>query len=332
MKEEILARLDPKTRARLEVASELQLERLPTPSLGLNLALNGGLVAGRQVLFWGNKSAGKTAVALEMIALAQKAGKTCALIDAEQSCDPDWTARLGVNNDDLIISHSRGVGKVADECVDLTKAGTDIIVLDSLSQVLPASYFNDDELKNFDDTNQLGQLSKDMGKLSNMVGSVNEKTLFIIISQQRNHITKMFTKMAPMGGEAMKFNSSTVIKFWSSESDNNAIMGEAIRGDKIIKDKVGRTVTWEVEWNKTGPMWRTGKYDFYFSGEKVGIDQASELVTLGLEAGIIKQSGSWLDLGFAKVQGIPKAAALLREDPDNFKLFADTIEAGYVQS
>jgi hypothetical protein len=163
-----------------------------------------------------------------------------------------------------------------------------------------------------------------------MVGSVNEKTLFILISQQRTQIGQMYSKMVPQGGEAVKFNSSTVIKLWSSESDNNAIMGEQTRGDKIIKDKVGREVSWEVEWNKTGPMWRTGKYDFYFLGDQVGIDNCSELVRLGLENGMIKQSGSWLDLGFAKVQGVPAAANLFRNDPEQFQLFADTIEAGYV--
>jgi recombination protein RecA len=332
MKEEILARLDPKTRARLQAASEIQLERVPTPSLGLNLALNGGFVAGRQVLVWGNKSAGKSSAVLQMMGEAQKAGKTCAWIDAEQSYDPTWAKRLGVNNDEMIVSHSRGVAKIADECVDLVSSGIDILCIDSISQILPTSYFEKDgeDLKEFEKTGQIGTFSKDIGRLSNMVGSVNEKTLFILISQQRTKITPTYSQMVPQGGESVKFNSSTVIKLWSSESDNNAIMGETSRGDQIIKDKVGREVSWEVEWNKTGPMWRNGKYDFFFMGDNVGIDQCSEIVRLGLEAGLIKKSGSWLDLGFAKVQGVPAAADLFRADPEKFQLFADTIEAGYV--
>lgn len=330
MNSEILAKLDPKTRARLSAASEIQLERQPTPSIGLNLGLNGGFVYGRQVLIWGNKSAGKSSMVLQMMGMAQKAGKTCAWMDAEQSYDPSWAKKLGVDNDQMIISNSRGVARVADECVDLVKAGTDIVCIDSISQILPGSYFNDkDEMKDFEDTGQIGQFSKDMGKLSNMVGAVNDKTLFVIISQQRTNIGRMFTKMDHMGGHAMRHNSSTIVKLWSSESDANAIMGESVRGDKIIKDKVGREVTWDVEWNKTGPMWRSGKYDFYYLGDNVGIDGGSELVRLGLEAGIIKQSGSWLDLGFTKVQGVPKAAEALKADPDNYKLFLDTIEAGY---
>lgn len=267
---------------------------------------------------------------LQMMGMAQKAGKTCAWMDAEQSYDPSWAAKLGVNNEDMIISDSRGVARVADECVDLVKAGVDIVCIDSISQILPGSYFNDkDEMKDFEDTGQIGQFSKDMGKLSNMVGAVNENTLFVIISQQRTNIGRMFTKMDHMGGHAMRHNSSTIVKLWSSESDANAIMGEQSRGDRIIKDKIGREVTWDVEWNKTGPMWRTGKYDFYYLGDNIGIDGGSELVRLGLEAGIIKQSGSWLDLGFTKVQGVPKAAEALKSDPDNYKLFLDTIEAGY---
>ena len=83
--EEILAKLDPKTRARVQIAQEVDAQKQETPSIGLNLALKGGLGYGRQVLVWGNKSAGKSSFCLQMIALAQKDGKTCAWIDSEAS-------------------------------------------------------------------------------------------------------------------------------------------------------------------------------------------------------------------------------------------------------
>ena len=80
--DDILAKLDPKTRARVQSAQNVKVERQPTPSIGLNLALRGGLGYGRQVMVWGNKSAGKSSFCLHMIAVAQKEGKTCAWIDA----------------------------------------------------------------------------------------------------------------------------------------------------------------------------------------------------------------------------------------------------------
>jgi len=96
--DDILAKLDPKTRSRVQSAVDVQVERQKTPSIGLNLALKGGLGFGRQVLVWGNKSAGKSSFCLQMIAEAQKNGKTCAWIDAEASYDQGWAEKLGVDS------------------------------------------------------------------------------------------------------------------------------------------------------------------------------------------------------------------------------------------
>ena len=86
----ILAKLDTKTRARVQYAQDIQIEKQLTPSIGLNFALRGGLGYGRQALVWGNKSAGKSSFCLQIIALAQKEGKVCAWIDAEASYDQAW--------------------------------------------------------------------------------------------------------------------------------------------------------------------------------------------------------------------------------------------------
>ena len=88
--DDILAKLDPKTRARVQSAQNVVVEKQKTPSIGLNMALRGGLGYGRQVLVWGNKSAGKSSFCLQMIAIAQKEGKTCAWIDSEASYDQAW--------------------------------------------------------------------------------------------------------------------------------------------------------------------------------------------------------------------------------------------------
>lgn len=325
MKEEILARLDPKTRARLQAASAIHLERQQTPSIGLNLGLNGGFVYGRQVMIWGNKSAGKSSLVLQMMGDAQRQGKTCAWIDAEGSYDPTWAERLGVDNDKMIVSRSRGVARVADECVELVSNGIDILCIDSISQILPTSYFDEGEIKDFEKTGQIGTLSKDLGRLTNMVGAVNDKTLFIVISQQRNMITPTYTSLGPMGGHALKHNSSTIVKLWSSESDAKALTDKVAIGDKIITDKVGREVSWEVEFNKTGPMMRTGAYDFYFLGDNVGVDQYGETVTMAEQRGLIKKSGAWYTLGDKTLQGKPKVVEALREDDEAFAELKNSI-------
>jgi len=95
--EDILARLDPKTRQRIQIAQNVDVQKQLTPSIGLNLALRGGFGFGRQVLVWGNKSAGKSSFCLQMIAKAQKDGKVCAWIDSEASYSAEWAEKLGVD-------------------------------------------------------------------------------------------------------------------------------------------------------------------------------------------------------------------------------------------
>lgn len=292
-KEEVLASLDAKTLKRLQVASDVKVRLLETPSIGLNIALGGGIGHGRQTLIWGNKSAGKSSIALQIIALAQKEGKSCAWLDAEQSYDPSWAARMGVNSSDVIYSATKSIAHAANYGVELIQGGLDVLVLDSISSVLSTSYFNEEEMKDFEKTGQIGSQARDLGKLSNMWNGVNEDTAIIMISQQRNKISPTYTQLAPMGGEAIKFNSSTVIKLFSTESDAKALMDDVSVGDKIYKEKVGRPVNWEIEYNKLGPMGLTGKYDFYFRGPNVGIDFAGETVELAEKYGIIKKSGGW---------------------------------------
>ena len=136
--DDILAKLDPKTRARVQSAVDVNVDKQPTPSIGLNLALKGGLAYGRQILVWGNKSAGKSSFCLQIIALAQKEGKTCACIDAEHSYDPSWAEQLGVDSNKLIYSPAKTVNDMVDVATKLMDAGVDMIVVDSISALLPA--------------------------------------------------------------------------------------------------------------------------------------------------------------------------------------------------
>ena len=312
--EEILAKLDPKTRARLQLATTVSVEKQKTPSIGLTMGLKGGLGFGRQVLIWGNKSAGKSSFCLQMIGEAQKAGKTCAWIDAEASYDPVWAARLGVDSESLIYSPAKSINDMVDVAQQLMEAGVDIIVVDSISALLPAIYFEKDssDLKKLEDTKQIGAEAKDMTHAVKMLNYANKNTLLVLISQQRNQFGSMHASHIPTGGMAVKFFSSTVIKLWASEADANAIKSGVQVGDKIIEQKVGRPVNWIIDYNKTGPMGLSGQYDFYFQGEEVGVDSVGEILDVAEMMGIVQKGGAWYTVGEERFQGRSKAVEYIR--------------------
>lgn len=300
--EDVLAALDPKLRKRLFVASEApQIEYQQTPSVGLNKALNGGLVYGRQILVWGSKSSAKSSLCLQTIGQAQKEGKTCAWIDAEMSYDASWAEKLGVDSEKLIYSTARTVNDMVDVGTALMKAGVDLVVVDSISSLLPAVYFEKDsnDLKDLDQTKQIGAEARDMANAVKMLNYANNQvkpTLLILISQARNNISAMYTKQEPTGGLAVKYYSSTVIKLFSSESDAQAIKGKLPVGDKLIEEKIGRKVRWELQFSKTSPAMQGGEYDFYFRGPFVGIDTIAELVDTAELIGAVERSGAWYSL------------------------------------
>jgi len=316
--EEILAKLDPKTRARVQLATTVDVEKQKTPSIGLNMALKGGFGYGRQVLVWGNKSAGKSSFCLQMIAEAQKNGKVCAWIDAEASYSADWAKKLGVDSEKLIYSSAKSINDMVDVAQQLMEAGIDLIVVDSISALLPAIYFEKDstDLKKLEDTKQIGAEAKDMTHAVKMLNYANKNTLLVLISQQRNQFGSMHASHIPTGGMAVKFFSSTVIKLWSSEAEANAIKSGIQVGDKIIEQKVGRPVNWIVDYNKLGPPNLSGQYDFYYQGENVGIDAIGEIVDVSEMMGIIQKGGAWYTVGEERFQGRAKVVEHVRNNPD----------------
>lgn len=313
---EIIAKLDPKTRKRIQLAHEIKVEKQLTPSVGLNIALKGGLAYGRQHLIWGNKSAGKTSFCLQLIALAQRDGKKCAWVDCEQTFDPDWAERLGVDVESLIIVPEIAVNKVADTSVELMQAGIDVLVIDSISTILSSAYYDEDEIKSFEKTGQIGSAAKDLGRLSNMLLGVNENTLLIMISQQTQFISSTYSKLDHMGGNKIRHNSSTIIKLFSSESASEAIKEKVSVGDSLIDTIVGRPVVWNVQFNKTAAMGPVGKYNFFFEGDhKVGVSRESEIVKIGILHGLIKKSGAWYTVNDAVLQGEGKVEKYLVDNP-----------------
>lgn len=321
--EEVLAQLNPKLRKSIMIGDSVpKTEYAATPSYGLNRALNGGLPYGRQVLVWGNKSSAKSSMCLQTVALAQKEGKICAWIDAEMSYDKSWAERLGVDTTKLIYSQARTINEMVDVGVQLMEAGVDLIVIDSITSLLPAIYFekDSDELKQLENTKQIGAESRDFSNAWKMLNYANNKvkpTLLILISQSRNNINAMYTSQQPSGGQATKFYSSTVIKLFSSESENQALKGKIAVGDKLIEEKVGRKIRWELQFSKTSPSFQSGEYDFYFRGDSIGIDGIGDLVDTAELMGIVNRTGAWYQLeDGTKVQGREGFIDRVKEDLD----------------
>jgi recombination protein RecA len=330
--DEVIAQLNPRIRKTITNGVGIDIDVQATPSFGLNKALNGGLPYGRQVLIWGSKSSAKSSLCLQTIAMAQAEGKLCAWIDAEMSYSEDWAVKLGVDPERLIYSQARTINEMVDVSVALMEAGVDIIVVDSITSLLPAIYFEkgSDELKQLENTKQIGAESRDFSNAWKMINYSNNKvkpTLFILISQSRNNINAMYTSQQPSGGQATKFYSSTVIKLFSSESENQAIKGKIQAGDKLIEEKIGRKIRWELQFSKTSPGFQSGEYDFYFRGDNIGVDEIADLVDTAELAGIVSRTGAWYILpDDSKVQGREGFINKVREDVELEKMIREKLD------
>jgi recombination protein RecA len=329
--EEAMAQLDPKIRKKISNGEGISTELQPTPSAGLNRALGGGFPYGRQVLLWGSKSSAKSSLCLQTIALAQKNGKLCAWVDAEMSYDEEWAKKLGVDTSQLIYSEARSINDMVDVGVALLQAGVDLIVIDSISSLLPAVYFekDSDELKSLDQTKQIGAESKDLKHAWLMLNYANNRekpALVIAISQARNNIQATYTQAAPTGGLTTQFMSSTIVKLFSSSSDSQAIKAKIKSGDKLIEQKVGRKVRWEVLNSKTSAPGDSAEYDFYYRGDFIGIDGVADLVDTAEMLGFVNRTGAWYQLDDGtKLQGRDAFIAKVKEDADLYKSLVEKV-------
>jgi recombination protein RecA len=329
--EEAFALLDPKIRKRIGSGVGVKTELQPTPSVGLNRALGGGFPYGRQVLLWGSKSSAKSSLCLQTIAMAQKEGKLCAWVDAEMSYDEEWAKKLGVDTEKLIYSEARSINDMVDVTVALLHAGVDFVVIDSISSLLPAVYFEKDstELKQLDQTKQIGAESKDLKHAWMMINYANNQekpALILAISQARNNITAMYTQSVPTGGLSTQFMSSTIVKLFSSSSDAQAIKKKIKSGDKLIEAKVGRKVRWEVTNSKTSAPGDSGEYDFYYRGNSVGIDSIGDLVDTAELRGLVERTGAWYILpDGSKIQGRDGFVNRVKEDPELYKFISEKL-------
>lgn len=283
-------------------SAKMDVESISTGSLGLDIALGiGGLPRGRIVEIYGPESSGKTTLALQVIAEAQKAGGTCAIVDAEHALDPSYAKKLGCNLENLLISQP-DTGEQALEIVDtLVRSGAlDVLVIDSVAALVPRA-----ELEGEMGDSHMGLQARLMSQaLRKITGSISKsRTVVIFINQIRMKIGVMFgSPETTTGGNALKFYASVRLD---------------IRRIGAIKDKeivTGNETKVKVVKNKMAPPFREVKFDIMY-GE--GISKNGELIDLGVQANLVEKSGSWFAYDGQRIgQGRENAKQFMRENPE----------------
>ncbi|MDA1284138.1 MAG: recombinase RecA [Proteobacteria bacterium] len=280
---------------------DINVEIFSTGSLGLDMALGiGGLPKGRVVEIYGPEASGKTSLTLHVIAEAQKAGGTCAFIDAEHALDPSYAKKLGVNIDELLISQP-DTGEQALEITDtlIKSDSVDLIVIDSVAALVPRAEL-EGEMGDSLPGLQARLMSQALRKLTSSISKTN--TMVIFINQIRMKIGVMFgSPETTTGGNALKFYSSVRLD---------------IRRIGAIKDKdviTGNQTRVKVVKNKMAPPFRQVEFDIMFGK---GISKVGEIVDLGSQADIIEKSGAWYAYNGEKIgQGRENSKRFLEENP-----------------
>ena len=294
---------------KLGANSALEIESISTGSLGLDIALGiGGLPRGRVIEIYGPESSGKTTLALQTIAEAQKRGGICAFVDAEHALDPVYARKLGVKIDDLLISQP-DTGEQGLEIADtLVRSGAvEVLVIDSVAALTPRAELEGemgDQLPGL----QARLMSQALRKLTGSISKTN--CMVIFINQIRMKIGVMFgSPETTTGGNALKFYASVRLD---------------IRRIGAIKDRdevVGTQTRVKVVKNKVAPPFKQVEFDIMY-GE--GISKVGELIDLGVTAGVVEKSGSWFSYNGERIgQGRENAKTFLRQNPD----MANSIEA-----
>ena len=275
---------------------------ISTGSLGLDIALGiGGLPKGRIVEIYGPESSGKTTLTLQVIAEAQKAGGTCAFIDAEHALDPIYAEKLGVEVNDLIVSQP-DTGEQALEVTDmLVRSGAcDVLVVDSVAALTPRAEI-EGEMGDHHVGLQARLMSQALRKLTSNIKTAN--CLVIFINQIRMKIGVMFgNPETTTGGNALKFYSSVRLDIRR--------IGAVKEGEEVV----GNETRVKVVKNKVSPPFKKAEFQILYGR---GINRYGELVDLGVKNGLIDKSGAWYAYKGNKIgQGKANVGIYLTENPE----------------
>jgi len=282
----------------------VQVETIPTGSLGLDIALGvQGFPKGRVVEIYGPESSGKTTLAIHAIAEAQKQGGIAAFIDAEHAFDRFYAEKLGVDVDNLLIAQPDNGEQALEITENLIRSGAiDIIVVDSVAALVPKAEI-EGEMGDSKMGLQARLMSQALRKLTAIIGKAG--TCCIFINQLREKIGVMFgNPETTTGGNALKFYASVRL--------------DIRRSGAAIKDKEGNVVAnhvkVRVKKNKLAPPFREAEFDITYGK---GISKVGEIVDLGVAHDIIKKSGAWYAYADAKIaQGREAAKRFMEDNPE----------------
>ncbi|NOY39625.1 MAG: recombinase RecA [Nitrospirae bacterium] len=278
------------------------IQGIPTGSLGLDIATGiGGFPRGRVVEIYGPESSGKTTLALNAIAQAQKTGGVAAFVDAEHALDINYAKRIGVNIEDLLVSQP-DTGEQALEVTEaLVRSGAvDIVVVDSVAALVPRAEIEGDMGDSLPGL-QARLMSQALRKLTAAISK--SLTTVVFINQLRIKIGVMFgNPETTTGGTALKFYSSMRLDIRKIDSIKNG------------QEMIGGRVRVKMVKNKVAPPFKQAEFDIYYNE---GISREGELIDLGVQGNIVEKSGAWYSYDGTRIgQGRENAKDYLKKNPE----------------